>query len=188
MTNCFAYGLRESPLLWQKHLTGTLRNQGFTPVPHEPCCFTMGGVIVFFYIDDLVVAFPKECGRMAQEAIATLKHHYSLQGGGNLQWFLGVSVLRDRQRHLIWLSQSTYPRWSAFLIQNSRTAIEQRLWASAPSRKHGAGHDSRKHWFQSSVRLPKCKTHTRSDDTTVDVHHSRSSRFRFPPAARPPEP
>jgi Reverse transcriptase (RNA-dependent DNA polymerase) len=47
-------GLRKSPLLWQKELTRTIRQLGFEPVPHEPCCFMKNGIIMFFYVDDIV--------------------------------------------------------------------------------------------------------------------------------------
>jgi hypothetical protein len=53
------YGLRQSPLLWQKELTATLTNLRFKPMPHEPCCLLKGGIIVFFYVDDLIVAYEK---------------------------------------------------------------------------------------------------------------------------------
>lgn len=44
------YGLRKSPLLWQRELVGTLKSLGFEAIPEEPCilfsrkaslCFTM---------------------------------------------------------------------------------------------------------------------------------------------------
>ncbi|RYP52889.1 hypothetical protein DL770_011007 [Monosporascus sp. CRB-9-2] len=54
------YGLRESPLLWQKDFTGTLKELGLSPVPYEPCCFTRRGVLLFFFVDDVVTAYRKE--------------------------------------------------------------------------------------------------------------------------------
>jgi hypothetical protein len=53
------YGLRKSPLLWQKELTRTIRKLGFEPVPHEPCCFMKNGIGMFFYVDDIVFMFKK---------------------------------------------------------------------------------------------------------------------------------
>ena len=100
------YGLRESPLLWQKDFTTTLRDVGFEPVPHEPCCWIRTGVIVFFYVDDIVIAYRKGKEAEARQATEALKKKYSLQGGGNLQWFLGVAVIRDRAKKTIWLSQT----------------------------------------------------------------------------------
>jgi hypothetical protein len=102
------YGLRESPLLWQRHLTETLSRIGFTPVPHEPCCFAKNGVLLFFYVDDIVVAYQKDKKKEAESSINSIKAKYQLSGGGDLQWFLGIEIIRDRKRRLIWLSQSDY--------------------------------------------------------------------------------
>ena len=54
------YGLRKSPLLWQHDFTNTLKKIGFQPVPHEPYCLTYNGIRIFFYIDDIVVAFSRQ--------------------------------------------------------------------------------------------------------------------------------
>ena len=102
------YGLRKSPLLWQRELTLTLTRIGFKPVPHEPCCLTNGGVLVFFYVDDIVFAYKKQDGATAETLIAQFRSKYNLTGGDQLQWFLGIEVLRDREKRLIWLSQSSY--------------------------------------------------------------------------------
>jgi len=102
------YGLRESPLLWQKELTGTLERLGFSPVPHEPCCFTKNGILIFFYVDDMVVAYRKENQAAVDDLIGQLQEVYNLTGGHELQWFLGIEIIRDRKRRLIWLSQSDY--------------------------------------------------------------------------------
>jgi hypothetical protein len=102
------YGLRKSPLLWQRELTSTLTRIGFKPVPHEPCCLTNGGVLVFFYVDDIVFAYKKQDGATAEAQIAQFRSKYNLTGGGQLQWFLGIEVLRDRENRLVWLSQSSY--------------------------------------------------------------------------------
>jgi Reverse transcriptase (RNA-dependent DNA polymerase) len=102
------YGLRQAPLLWQKHFTETLRRIGFERVPHEPCCYLKNGVIVFFYVDDIVIAYEKHKKSYADQAVESLKRTYTLTGGGNLQWFLGIEVVRDREQQLIWLSQGSY--------------------------------------------------------------------------------
>ena len=95
------YGLRKSPLLWQKELTQTLRKLGFEAVPHEPCCFMKNGIIIFFYVDDIALAFRKRQEQEALELIRGLQTRYSLTGGSTLQWFLGIEVLRDREKNLI---------------------------------------------------------------------------------------
>jgi hypothetical protein len=45
---------------------------------------------------------------MAKDLIHQLKQRYKLTGGDNLQWFLGIEIIRDRRNRRIWLSQSSY--------------------------------------------------------------------------------
>jgi hypothetical protein len=102
------YGLRRSPLLWQKELTKTFRKMGFREVPQEPCVMLKGGVIVFFYVDDIVFCYRKRDQEVVDAAKRTLEAKYQLSFLGELKWFLGVHVLRDRQSRQIWLSQQAY--------------------------------------------------------------------------------
>jgi hypothetical protein len=102
------YGLRESPLLWQRDLTATLHELGFKTVPQEPCCMTKGGIIIFFYVDDIVLAYKKERESEIQSVMENLQKRYKLTGGKPLQWFLGIEIIRDREKRLLWLSQSDY--------------------------------------------------------------------------------
>ena len=78
------YGLRKSPLLWQKELTKTIRRLGFEPVPHEPCCFMKNRIIMFFYVDDIVFSYKKHQKDTALELVSQLQLKYSLTGGENL--------------------------------------------------------------------------------------------------------
>ena len=102
------YGLRISPKLWQKEFTTTLKSFGFTTVPQEPCCVIKDGVIIFFYVDDIIVAYHKTKEVAATGAVNLLQQKYTMTGGNNLQWFLGVEVIRRRDQRLIQLSQSSY--------------------------------------------------------------------------------
>jgi hypothetical protein len=102
------YGLRISPLLWQKEFTTTLKALGFQAVPHEPCCLIKDGVIVFFYVDDIILAYHEEKEQEAQQAIKRLQDKYTFTGGNDLQWFLGMEVVRERANRKIQLSQASY--------------------------------------------------------------------------------
>jgi len=102
------YGLRASPLLWQKELSKTLLELGYEQVPHEPCCFKKEGILFFFYVDDVIVAYRKARGDKANELIKQLQLRYKLTGGNPVQWFLGMEVIRDRPARKIWLSQTAY--------------------------------------------------------------------------------
>jgi hypothetical protein len=102
------YGLRVSPLLWQKHFTTTLKALGFDSVPHEPCCLIKDGIFIFFYVDDIILAYDKDKEQEAQQAMERLRDKYTITGGNYLQWFLGVEITRDRVLRKIQLSQSAY--------------------------------------------------------------------------------
>ena len=51
------YGLRQSPLLWQKKLTQAMKKLGFEEIPQKPCIVQKNGIICFFYVDNIVFAF-----------------------------------------------------------------------------------------------------------------------------------
>lgn len=102
------YGLRIAPLLWQKELGGTLTTLGFKPTAHEPCCYSKEGILLFFYVDDIVITFRKDQKGSANRVIEALKTRYKLTGGNDIQWFLGMEVIRDRPSRTIWVTQNTY--------------------------------------------------------------------------------
>jgi hypothetical protein len=66
------------------------------------------GIIIFFYVDDIVFAYRKAQEKEARALMAQLQQRYRLTGGDTLQWFLGIEIIRDREKCLIWLSQSDY--------------------------------------------------------------------------------
>jgi hypothetical protein len=79
------YGLRILPLLWQKEFTSTLVNQGFKVVPHEPCCLIKRGIIIFFYVDDIIIAYSKASKFETDQARNHLQGKYTITGGHDLQ-------------------------------------------------------------------------------------------------------
>jgi len=119
----------EAPRLWYPELVSTLRRLGFEPVPGVNCLFTNGHLLVFFYVDDIeVLALPqhiKELQQFKNDPMAT----YEPRALGELRWFLGIKVERDRQNRTIWLSQESYieqlaPRASmGYLVSYDSTNI-----------------------------------------------------------------
>ena len=118
-----------NPLLWQTDLSSTLKEIGFQHIPHEPCCMVKDGIIIFYYVDDIVLAFHKEQKEAAVQLMRKLQAKYNISGGDDLQWFLGIGIIRDRQNRLIWLSQSDYLDKIAKLAQGSSK------WARTPMEK-----------------------------------------------------
>ena len=49
------YDLHRSPILWHKAFNTSLVGISFKPVPHERYCLNHDGILILFYVDDLVV-------------------------------------------------------------------------------------------------------------------------------------
>ena len=104
------YGIPRSPLLWFKHLTATMERLGFRPVPECACLYTNERIIVFFYVDDIVIMVHPQYHSDFLDFKTKLMAEYEMRDMGELKWFLGIRVTRDRLRRRIWLSQDSYIR------------------------------------------------------------------------------
>jgi hypothetical protein len=49
------YRIPRLPLLWFKHLTTTMERLSFKPVPEYTYLYTNSRIIIFFYIDDIII-------------------------------------------------------------------------------------------------------------------------------------
>jgi hypothetical protein len=102
------YGLRRSPLLWQTKFTSALKDLGFTEVPQEPCVVLKDGIICFFFVDDIVFAYRKKDKDKVTQIVNSLKKTFTMTELGELKWFLGMHVIRDRSKRSLWISQLSY--------------------------------------------------------------------------------
>ena len=53
-------------------------------MPHEPCCIIKDGVIVFFYVDDIIVAYDRHSEDHYKSIIKALREQYTMTGGDDL--------------------------------------------------------------------------------------------------------
>jgi hypothetical protein len=102
------YGLRRLPLLWQKELSRALTISGFTAIPQEPCILIKGFVVAFYFVDDIMFCYRKSAQAKAKGAVKDLKTRFEIIDLNKIKWFLGLYVLRDRQKRLLWLLQKAY--------------------------------------------------------------------------------
>jgi len=86
----------------------TLAKFGLKPVPGTNCLFTDRRLIVFFYVDNIAVLFAKKDLQRLEEFKAKLLHQYEIRALGDLQWFLGIRIVRDRPSRKLWLCQDSY--------------------------------------------------------------------------------
>lgn len=102
------YGLRTSPKLWQQEACSVLGKLGLTPLPEDPCVFVGKGIIVFFYVDDIILASAPDQRDRAYEIERQLHTHWELTDHGDARWFLGIRIIRDRSMKKLWLCQDAY--------------------------------------------------------------------------------
>ena len=70
------YGLRKSPLLWQRHFKSSLIEMGFSTVPYKPYYIIKGEILIFFYINDIVFTFRKDKIGIIKGIVKELKIKY----------------------------------------------------------------------------------------------------------------
>ena len=102
------YGLKTSPLLWYKELTKTLTKLGLYEVKDAPCLWKNDKLLVFFYVDDIVVLSLPAHTAALDDFERRLLHKYEIRSLGDLEVFCGTKVHRDRDNGAIWLSQASY--------------------------------------------------------------------------------
>ncbi len=102
------YGLRQSPRLWHQQLSKQLMDIGLTRVEDEICVFTNEWLIVFFFVDDIVTLFSSIAADRYHQFESAIMHQFEFHLLGDLKWFLGIRVTRDRSQRKLWLCQDSY--------------------------------------------------------------------------------
>jgi hypothetical protein len=147
------YGLRRSPLLWLQELTAALIDLGLRNIPGEPCLFTDdNGIILFFYVDDIVLLYHTTKQKYAQYLKRALQQRFEIRDLGDLQWFLGVRVVRDISNRKLWLCQDSYIEKMAasFNLKNSKiTHTPMPMDDLSPNEQQATPHEI--HGYQTRV-------------------------------------
>lgn len=105
------YGLKQAPRAWHQRLVKELVKIGFTATHADPGLFTNSStsddmVLILVYVDDLII-----CSKDTQKINEVKKQigsAFKARDLGDLTWFLGIRVQRDRERRLIMLDQKQY--------------------------------------------------------------------------------
>src|SRR5579871_2244835 len=102
------YGLPRSPLLWLKEFSSKLKALGLKQSSECQCLFFNDKLILFFYVDDISILFHKKDTEEYERFQEKLLDTYEIREMGELQWFLGIRIVRDRVQRKIWLCQDSY--------------------------------------------------------------------------------
>ena len=69
---------------------------------------TWNDILVFFYVDDIVFAHREKDKTLVQQIVKNLRKEFEFSESDSLHWFLEIKIIWDREKKLIWLSQSSY--------------------------------------------------------------------------------
>jgi hypothetical protein len=98
------YGLKEAPRLWAIHFQESLQKLGLHPVQGFPCLWMNNRIILFFYVDNIIILYHPDYKKDFEKLEQQLVKLYDLRQMGNVKWFLGIRVervLASRQLYLI---------------------------------------------------------------------------------------
>ena len=104
------YGLRKSPKLWFDELVSFLNGLGFYHCPDEPCILINKdtGLILFLYVDDLLVIAQQDCIHHINQFKTALNSKYGIKDLGEAMSFLNIRILRDVKAKKLWICQDGY--------------------------------------------------------------------------------
>jgi len=91
------YGLKTSPLLWYKELTKSLKELGLEEVKDAPCLWKNDELLVFFYVDDIVVLAKPGHINSLNHFERNLLQRYEIRSLRDLSTFYGIQIHRDRE-------------------------------------------------------------------------------------------
>ena len=104
------YGLKQAPRIWNQRIRRFLKSIGFEQTHSDPCVYINKkmGIIIAMWVDDLVI-FGKDTASI-NELKAALKKEYEMKDLGELKYFLGIQVHRDKDQKIIHINQTGYTR------------------------------------------------------------------------------
>lgn len=105
------YGLKQAAHAWHAKLLSEMQRMGFTASDADPCLFYKGEgehrVYVLVYVDDGIIIGKKP---LVAQVLKAISRAFQIKDVGELRYFLGLQLRRDRERGTIWLGQPKYAR------------------------------------------------------------------------------
>jgi hypothetical protein len=105
------YGLKQAGRIWHERLKADMQEIGFTQCPRDNAVFHIGtwrhddwAPCAFWVDDETGVGSLHQLERVAE----MFSRKYGISGRGELTWTLGIAASRDRDAHIISLSQEAY--------------------------------------------------------------------------------
>lgn len=105
------YGLKQSPRQWNLRLHEYLVSLGFQCSDFDPALylrFSPGGGVTYLlvYVDDILIIASHS--QLLSDVKHSLSSVWQMKDIGEVQYYLGLNVKRDRKRRLLWIGQPKY--------------------------------------------------------------------------------
>ena len=104
------YGQKQAPRQWNKKLHEALIAIEFQQFHSDPCLYVRASedaiVVLGVYVDDFIIVASSM--QILAEIKGLLSTKFQMEDIGELKSFLGMSIRRDRENKLLWLSQEKY--------------------------------------------------------------------------------
>lgn len=145
------YGLKEAPNLWSNDLASTLQRLEFEEIAE--CLWIKDRILLFFFVDDICMAYLREDEVIAQSLKKQLMKSYEMRDLGELAWFCGIKIIRNRSKRLLWLNQGVYIKKiaSRFDIKLHNRQVQIPLADKTLQKSSIIATKQQKHAFQSRV-------------------------------------
>ena len=104
------YRLWDSPALWNKAWTNSLKSQGLIPCKEDSRIYMdlERKIFVVFYVNDILVLSHKRNAVAKEQIVKEIKKSFELQSMGEAKWFLRVRIVWDQPTGKLWLVHDTY--------------------------------------------------------------------------------
>lgn len=167
------YGLRKSPRLWQQEASRVLTSIGFKVVQEDICLFVADGIIVIFYVDDIIIFNHPSKRQQVANVARRLSEAWELRSMGEAQWFLGIRIIRNRQQGALWLCQDAYVSTMANKYHLTRERHLEVPPVSIANLKPytGTATDEQKHEFSAKVGSAQYTTTITRPDAAKATSH-----------------
>lgn len=102
------YGLKQAPLLWYEEFTKFAHKHGYHSFLSDACIFRNKetGVIIVIYVDDVLVI--ARLVKSVHEAAELIGATFQMRALGEVHYYLGMRIIRDRAKRQLVLTQDGY--------------------------------------------------------------------------------